>query len=373
MELSKLGRNQKFTHDEIIELFKMVHGDIYNYDLVDYKGMNTPITITCSKHGLFQQRPVNHKSGRGCPKCGVETRAKNKTIRIDVLLNEFNEVHCNKYDYSKIDYISSLTKIEIICPVHGSFNQTPASHKNGIGCPKCGNAYKPQTEEVIKEFIKTHGIIYDYSLVNYIDKKTKVKIICKIHGIFEQEPYVHKTGSICPKCLGRSREAEDWIIEFDKIHNNKYDYSKFIFTHSKTKSLIICKNHGEFDQTPSDHLHGYGCPQCSESKGEKRINSFLRDHNIDFVTQKKFDDCQFKQSLPFDFYIPDLNIVIEYQGNQHYNDIHYFHKTKKQLDDSRKRDSIKQKYCKTQKIKIIIISYIDFDNIETILKKELLT
>lgn len=235
MEISKLGRNKKFTNKEITELFKMVHGEKYDYSQVNYKGMTEPVVIICNKHGKFKQRPVNHKSGRGCPKCGVETRSIIKTKTTKVVIDEFVEVHGNKYDYSKVQYINALKKVEIICPIHGIFQQTPVFHKTGVGCPKCGNAYCFSNEEIIQQFTQTHGDTYDYSLVDYKNNRTKIKIICPEHGIFEQEPYVHKTGSICPKCLGRSRTKDEWIVDFRKIHKNKYDYSKFLFEHSKKK------------------------------------------------------------------------------------------------------------------------------------------
>ena len=100
------------------------------------------------------------------------------------IIESFRKVHGNTYDYSKVVYIKSNEKIEIICPEHGPFFQTPNHHKSGAGCPKCNSTKKLTQEEVIAQFKETHGDKYDYSKVRYIRSKDKVEIICKVHGPF---------------------------------------------------------------------------------------------------------------------------------------------------------------------------------------------
>lgn len=156
------------------------------------------------------------------------------------------------------------------------------------------------------------------------------------------------------------------------IHRNTYDYSLVNYINNITKVKIICPKHGVFEQLPLDHKKGIGCPQCSESKGEKRINDFLRKNMFKFITQHKFPDCKYKQSLPFDFYLPNQNILIEYHGEQHYHEIPYFHKNKQRLIDSRKRDAIKKTYCEIKEINLFIIPYYNFDDIEKLLSEKLL-
>ena len=124
-------------------------------------------------------------------------------------INQFIETHGTKYDYSLVEYITSSTPVKIICPIHGIFEQAPSKHKKGNGCRKCktlerANNQRKTEKQVIGEFIEVHGNIYDYSLVNYINTDEKVKIICPIHGIFEQKPYSHKAGSGCKKCNRKS-------------------------------------------------------------------------------------------------------------------------------------------------------------------------
>lgn len=162
-------------------------------------------------------------------------------------------------------------------------------------------------------------------MVDYKNNSTKVKIICTKHGVFEQDPSSHinhKNG--CPKCAYILKAdiirltTEDFIKNAKIIHDGKYDYSLVNYNKSHIKIKIICPKHGEFLQKPNAHLNGNGCPICNESKGEKEIRRYLKDKNIKYKSQKTFDDCKYKQKLQFDFYLPEYNLCIEYNGIQHY-------------------------------------------------------
>ena len=138
-------------------------------------------------------------------------------------------------------------------------------------------------------------------------------------------------------------------------HNNKYDYSKSIYKNLRTKIIIICPIHGEFLQSPKNHKYS-GCPKCNESKGEKMINKILDDKYIKYIKQKKFDKCENIKKLSFDFYLPDYNVCIEYDGEQHYKPITYFGGIKR-YEIQKKRDEIKNIYCIENNIKLLRISY----------------
>ena len=192
-------------------------------------------------------------------------------------------VHCDKYDYSKVEYINARTKVCIICPEHGEFWQTPHSHINKRGCPICWKLRKSKNmtltnDEFIKKAKQTHGDKYDYSKSKYINTKTKVCIICPEHGEFWQIPNIHIRGSECPKCVNQYHQTtEEFIEKAKKIHGNKYDYSKVNYK-SKQKSIIIsCPIHGEFSQLPQNHLRGSGCPKCAVKKNlsEQKLYNFL--------------------------------------------------------------------------------------------------
>jgi Zn finger protein HypA/HybF involved in hydrogenase expression len=196
------------------------------------------------------------------------------------------ESHKGIYDYSKVNYINNLTPVIIICPIHGEFSQKPVKHLNGLhGCPKCSGRNKT-TEEFNKECEKIHNYIYDYSKVIYINAHSKITIICKEHGEFQQKAYQHLQGSGCPKCSHRSFKytTEEFIERGNIKHNNKFDYSNVVYLDNSTPVIIICPIHGEFNQSPDVHLRSsFGCPKCSDEQSGDR----LRKSNKQFIDESK--------------------------------------------------------------------------------------
>ena len=188
------------------------------------------------------------------------------------------KIHGDKYDYSLADYKRMDCKIKIICPIHGEFMQTPVHHlKSKNGCSKCGQITK---EKFIQQAKEIHGNKYDYNLVNYINTKTKVKIICPVHGEFMKSPNEHISGkSGCPICSKKiqsekkhilfKKTKEKFIQQAKKIHGDKYDYNLVDYINTNTKVKIICPIHGEFTQTPKHHLDGSSCPECAKIKRAK--------------------------------------------------------------------------------------------------------
>ena len=280
-------------------------------------------------------------------------------IRTEKFIEKSKEIHKNKYKYSNVNYLNTKTKVKIICPIHGEFEQRPNDHLNGFGCSKCSGNKRLTSNEFIKNAKEKYKNKYDYSLVNYINNKTKVKIICPIHGKFETKPNDHLNGSGgCPKCHGRNKTTDDFIEDSNLIHFNKYDYSITNYENVFKKVKIICPTHGEFQQTPNNHLSGSGCPVCKESKGECEIRFKLEEKNIRYIRQKRFPDCKYKYTLPFDFYLPDYNICIEFHGLQHYQPISFFGGEDVFLN-TQIRDKIKEQYCNEKNIKFIVIKYSD--------------
>ena len=207
-------------------------------------------------------------------------------------IEKAKQVHDGKYDYSKVEYVNSQTKVCIICPEHGEFWQTPANHLFGEGCKKCS--------------------------------------IIKVHN--EQKD-----------------NKEEFIEKAKQVHGDKYDYSKCEYKTTEKKVTIICKTHGEFKQTPHSHLQGQGCPVCKQRVLEKEVNNFLTDNKITFEFQKRFDWLGL-QSL--DFFLPEYNIGIECQGIQHFEEILFFggkEKFKKQVENDEKKLNL----CTEHGIKIL--------------------
>jgi hypothetical protein len=250
---------------EYIENATLVHGNLYDYSNLNFINSKNKVSIICKKHGEFKQDPYNHLYGAGCPNCAKEIKICKQKNFANTFAEKAQKVHNDNYDYSKVNYINSLSKVIIICKKHGEFEQTPSHHLQGQGCPLCRGSYSKNTE-FIKKAIILHGDVYEYSKVNYINSLSNVIIICKKHGEFEQTPTSHLSGHSCQKCnisnVAHSNNKERFTGKAIKVHDNLYDYSKVNYINSKTNIIINCKKHDEFIQTPLHHLSGYGCPKC---------------------------------------------------------------------------------------------------------------
>lgn len=197
--------SKKLTTQEFIEKSVAVHGNKYIYDDVDYKNSKLKVKIICKEHGMFEQKPNSHLAGTGCSLCGTNRTKNILSTGLNKFVEKANKKYQNKFDYSKAIYINNNTKLKIICPEHGLFEQRPCDHLKGYGCNKCGSMHKGLSKRLTQDiFIK------------------------------------------------RSSE----------IHNYKFDYSKVVFETTTSKVVIICPEHGKFLQTPNNHLRGHGCIKC---------------------------------------------------------------------------------------------------------------
>ena len=285
----------------------------------------------------------------------------------------------DKYDYSLVKYKTNKIKVDIICPIHGVFHQTPNIHLAGHGCLKCADARggekrRSTTDGFIARAEKIHHGKYDYSSVRYVNNHTLVDIICPTHGQFSQIPSAHLSGEGCCKCaLEKSTKAnlctrEEFINKAKKMHGERYDYSKLVYRGNSQRVEIICRQHGSFLQFPYCHISGNGCPRCKESRGERLVAKELDMRNIKYESQKRFPGLRNKLPLAFDFYLPDKNIVIEYNGQQHYVAVKLWGGVE-QLNKTQERDKIKRDYCLKNGIQLIEIKY--DENIEEKLTKYL--
>ena len=280
------------------------------------------------------------------------------------------EKYKNKYSYAKVKYKNMKQKVIVTCPIHGDFEVSPFKHLEGKECPKCMNCKSIDTLNKNKQkFIDKAKEIhpeYNYSKVEYINSKTKVCIICPEHGEFYVTPnnFLGKYNCGCHYCKNKATNKEEFVYKASKIHNNKYDYSQVEYTNSKAKIKIVCPEHGEFWQSPNDHLNGCGCPVCKESRGEKIITKILENYNIKYLRQYKINKLFPNKYILVDFYLPDYNLFIEYNGIQHYIPVKYFGGELK-FQYQQERDCKLKEYCQNNNIDLLIIKY-DVDNFNDI-------
>lgn len=265
-------------------------------------------------------------------------------------------------------YDGNKTKIIHRCKIDSyEWYTTPIAVLHGSGCPRCANNERYGHEEYIK---KIAVINPDIEVVDkYINNCTKILHRCKIDGC---EWYVRPNNILrgvgCPVC-GKTSSAnklrkthKQYIEEVDKVDPNIEVIGKYI--DDCTKILHRCKFDGyEWMVKPNNILHGKGCPKCNLSKGEKNISAWLDEMHIAYEHQKTFNDCKDRYVLPFDFYLLDYNIVIEYNGLQHYEPVEHFG-GKEKFEIQQRHDKIKDNYCKENNIRLFIISYFEDINVK---------
>jgi len=339
---------RKLTKEDFILKSNEKHNYKYNYDDVIYIDSQKKVIINCKKHGQFKQIAAAHIRGQGCAKCNGGIK-----YTIEDFIRKANEVHNNYYNYSKYVYIDNKTKIDIICPEHGLFKQLSNNHLAGQGCAKCVGKFMTNNE-FIEKCKKIHQGKYSYIKTIYKGAEVKITIICPEHGEFEQNASNHlnlKYG--CAKCAGVAKSnTNDFIEKSIKIHGNLYDYSNVVYKNAKSNVEIICKKHGPFLQQPTKHLSYQGCPVCKFSKGEIKIFNFLSEKNINFKTQHRFNDL----NLVFDFFLPDKNIAIEFDGIQHFKPVNHFGGIRS-FENQKIRDIEKDEYCIKKNIHLLRIPY----------------
>lgn len=312
----------KKTISEFIEKSNKIHKNKYDYSKVKYINGYTKVKIACPIHGEFEQTPSKHtNSKQGCRKCFFEKNHNDQRKDVKDFIKESKKIHGNKYDYSLVNYKNGRTNIKIVCPIHGIFEQAPSNHLQGKGCKYCGGTAAIDTNIFIEKSKLINGDKYDYSLVNYKNSATPIKLICPEHGEFEQLPNNHLSKEQgCFKCLDKVFDLESFIEKSNLIHNNLYDYSKVDYSKSNSKVKIICPIHGEFEQTPASHIRGSGCHSCGHinSKQEKEITSFLKSLSIEIIENSRLIIPPYE----LDIYIPSYKIGIEFNGIYWHSDKH---------------------------------------------------
>jgi ssDNA-binding Zn-finger/Zn-ribbon topoisomerase 1 len=313
----------KWTTSLFIEEADRVHAGKYDYSKTIYTKISRPIEIICPKHGTFYQRPIKHLRGQGCPRCG-----KIKSKRVSLSQEEFEHrarlVHGNKYAYGK--YTKWSTPMNIACPIHGLFKQSPGSHLSGRGCPECGKSTMGQRKWTAEKFKtkarETHSDKYSYDLSDFHSLQSYITILCPEHGKFRQMAKLHITKRNpqgCPKCgqlisiEKRRSPLNDIIGRARLIHGDKYDYSRIVYETMLRPVEIICPVHGSFFQRMCDHIYEEcGCPKCTSfaSKGESEVADWIESLGFSVVRNNR----GLLNGRELDVYVPEKKIAVEYNG-----------------------------------------------------------
>jgi hypothetical protein len=370
----------KYTTDSFIEKAKLLHGNKYIYNDVEYVNMKTKVKIICPIHGEFLQSPEKHLYDKcGCPNC-----AGNQRLSSNGFIQKAMLVHGGMYDYSFVKYKNNRTNVKIKCYVHGIFEQTPSNHLRGKGCPYCANNVLLTTDEFIAKAKLIHGNKYDYSMVDYSGNRFPVNIICRKHGVFSQVPYVHLAGSGCPVC-GRESQQEH--------RNTKEIYKKFCDTMLSRYGVVNPMDDVRIQEKQklsvgSDEVNrkridtkrknnSFNVSSIEDKLGEYLISLFGEDDIVPQYSSNKY---------PFqcDYYIKSRDLYIELNahwshGGHWYDDVkdralveEWKCKTKFYVNSAKTfsvRDVQKRKYAKMNNLNYVVFWKNDLSDVKLWIEK----
>ena len=269
-----------------------------------------------------------------------------------------------EYELISKEYINAHQKLQYKCPNGHIHEMSYNSFQQGHRCPTCQKSIKYEYD-FIKEYFEQHG----FRLLSDSYEKAHGKLLCECkNGHKHFTTWVNfRKRPICLECEGKIVNAK--IIK-EKVEKEGYFLKTDNYINNRQKLEFKCPKNHTFFMSWHDFNGGCRCPHCKVSKGEDEIRRILNFWNVEFVSQKRFENCRDSLELPFDFYLPSLNVCIEYDGEQHYKPIEAFNgeigyaKTKR-------HDEIKTHFCKDNNINLIRIPYWEFNNIENILKQNL--
>jgi hypothetical protein len=301
---------KKISTEDFIEKSKFLFVNKFSYEKTVYKNCESKLTLTCIQHGDFLVKPVYHLHNNiGCPICSGHK------LNLQIFLERAKNMHGALFDYNKAVYKNYFEEVIIICKIHGEFNQTPIHHLGGDKCKRCSPSFKKDKEDFINEANKIYNNFYDYSKINYVNSNTKVEIICPEHKNFWVKPKSHLYHK-CKKCALEDSKytLEEFSKLANQIHKNKYTYLSLIRNSGQRLFIEIqCDTHGIFKTSSTDHLNGVGCPTCIHriSKGEIEWLDSVKNINL---VRNKLLMINNTRYYP-DAYDPETNTVYEFYGD----------------------------------------------------------
>lgn len=306
-ECANVKRGRRSTA-AFVEQAQKVHHGIYSYPDVSYQGGSQPVAIVCPRHGKFEQIAQNHLAGKGCQKCAAVVRGDARRSSLEDFVRGARVVHGDTFDYSQVTYATNQSTVAIICPKHGVFIQTPASHLAGRGCIPCSRAR-------------------------------------------------------------RTTSRADFVARVTEIFSGFYGYSRIETERVRHKDLVevICPRHGVFSIRANSHLRGKGCRHCRTSQHERYIRRLLDVAGIDYEAQWGHETLRDQLPLRFDFMLPRQKVLIEYDGVFHSAPQAWAGgsaKAEKAFEDTRRRDAVKDRWAANNGWQLIRLN-----NPKTILKE----
>lgn len=374
------------THKErFLKKARAMYTD-YDFSRVEYKDRETHIVVVCPIHGEFKIRPrtllIGEKGQKphGCWKCNNLIPPYEKELTLDTFKNRMHELYGDKYTFVWSDFKNKQSMIRFTCKEHGEQQRSVTGLLDGKGCAYCNGKFYPP--DWIKNARAVHGEKYEYDENRPPQRVSDIiRYKCPVHGWQETRYDCHVLqGCGCALCAGVQNKlsAEDrkqiWIEKCKKRYPGKYSYRNVVYVNNDTPVKIYCKEHHlTFETTPDTHLRGAGgCPLCTKSVGEVEIYKWLSEHDVPFETQKKLPNenmfCK-RQYLVADFYLPDINLIIEMNGEQHYQYVEHFHTKDWTFEDQQIRDETLRAYCRDHMINLLEIKYNEIGRIPKILAK----
>lgn len=290
--------NLPLTIESFTKRAREIHGSLYDYSEVVVTKSRMAVRIICPQHGRFEQTPDDHlNSAAGCPECGRGRTAASSRLTAERFIERARELHAEAgYDYSNVVYVNIMTNVEIVCPVHGAFWQSPNHHLNAQqGCPTCGGT-------------------------------------------------------------GR-HSAESFVVRAREAHGGRYDYRQVEYLNNHTVVIIGCPDHGPFQQLPIHHMKGSGCPTCGESHGERAVRQVLTERGVEFETQWTHPTMMLERRLRADFAVPSQRVLIEFYGDQHRRPVPFGGRrgptALSQFKDTGARDRAKERWARENGWRVI--------------------
>lgn len=247
------------------------HGDRYVYDMDSYK-QNGTIRILCQHHGWFEQNVNAHASGRcGCPKCGLDKQKQSLVMTHEKFVGKCTLLYGDTFDFSETKFIDMTTPVSYTCKVHGVVSASPRYILNGLGCKKCSLEKKNaearhDTNWFISESKRKFGDAFSYDKSVYVGAHESIIITCKEYGDFETTPAEHLKSKTGRTSKLNNKQFDDtyFLSKFTEKHKNLYSYTKTKNIHRHGSITCTCQKHGDFEIKTAYHLNGGGCPMCAK-------------------------------------------------------------------------------------------------------------